>query len=122
RLKYPLLRPSPDDKGCQAAEEVSAIVQGAERSACSENQDQDCTPPRQCTPQPRTQRRPGESPLPIPEVVPRREDDHDRPRNEHRPANQRLNEPDVNEDACQDGHREWHESILPGITIDGAAM
>ena len=48
------------------------------------------------------------------EVVPRREDDNDCRRNDNRAAcHVRLDEPDISEEAGQDGHREWHEGILP---------
>ena len=50
--------------------------------------------------------------------MPGREDDNDSHRNENRTAcHMGLDEPDVNQEACQDGHREGHEPILLGISF-----
>ena len=118
RLKYPLLRPSPEHEGCQTAEEIPAIVQRAERNACADDQEQGHKGHHQCTPQPREQAQTMRIPVPIAEVVPGRKDDNESRRNDNRAARYvRLDEPNVNEDACQDRHREWHEAILPGISI-----
>src|SRR6266545_3184525 len=47
------------------------------------------------------------------EVVPRRENDNDSSRDHNRGARHvRLDEPDISEDACHDGGREWHAPIL----------
>src|SRR6266542_1449931 len=56
--------------------------------------------------------------LPMPDVVPDREDDKNSRGDENSAApDLRLHEPDVDEERCQDRHREWHDRIVMGAVL-----